>query len=125
MLPELALSVRQSPDCPQRCVFRRNRTPVSAGGLSVRLRPKKWPFASSETPLLVRSLSGDGRQSDAVPELLETADVVTFDTRSVDLIEVVDAELSIGPARFQDAADGNQNALRDGVSSPCSGLGAE
>jgi hypothetical protein len=46
-----------------------------------------------------------------------TMDVMTFDTRGVELIEIIDPELPVGLAGLQDAIDGNQNAVRDGGSS--------
>jgi hypothetical protein len=65
----------------------------------------------------VWSLSSDWRQRDGVSELLETTDVVTFDARGIESIEVIDAEFSVWLASLQDVVNGNKNAVRDGSSS--------
>ena len=40
-----------------------------------------------------------------------------FNARGIELIEVIDSELSVGLASLQDVVDGNQNAVGDGGSS--------
>src|SRR5437870_11334571 len=84
------------------CATAQNRRPSSLSCC--------FPRNSTRSGWLGRERS----QRDVLPELLEATDVMVFDACSVQLIEVVDAELYVRLACFQDVVDHDQQAVRHG-----------
>ncbi len=58
-------------------------------------------------------LSGEWGERHAVPELLESTDMMTLDSGGVELIEVINTELSVRLSSLQDVVDNDQEAVCD------------